>query len=87
MEDYQADVEKKIRDFGDASNAGLSPSMSKPDELPAMPAAKKLPKDLSGYITFLHPWMNEIVNQIVLMLMFGILVIATLIALRLQDNR
>jgi hypothetical protein len=29
--------------------------------------------------------MNEILNQIVLMLMFFMLVIATLIALRLQD--
>ncbi len=87
MENYQADVEKKIRDFGDARNAGLSPTMTKPDELPAMPSAKKLPSDLSGYITFLHPWMNEVLNQIVLMLMFGMLVIATLIALRLQDSR
>jgi hypothetical protein len=33
----------------------------------------------------MHPWMNEIVNQIVLMLMFGLLVIVTLIVLRLQD--
>ncbi|MBK6751580.1 MAG: hypothetical protein IPG67_16680 [Acidobacteria bacterium] len=61
--------------------------MPKLDEPPAIPPAKKLPKDLSNYITFLHPWMNEIVNQIVLMLMFGILVIATLIVLGLKDIR
>lgn len=46
---------------------------------------QKMPENLSGYVTFLHPWMNEVVNQIVLMLMFGLLVIATLIVLRLQD--
>jgi len=47
---------------------------------------KKIPEDLSGYITFLNPWMNEVLNQFVLVLMFGILVIATLTALRLKDN-
>ncbi|MCC7306805.1 MAG: hypothetical protein IT173_04520, partial [Acidobacteria bacterium] len=46
---------------------------------------RKLPDDLSGYVTFLHPWMNEVVNQIVLMLMFGMFVAATLIVLRLKD--
>jgi fatty acid desaturase len=56
-----------------------------PDEPPAIPAAKKIPHDLSHYITFLHPWMNEVLNQIVLMLMFGMMVIVTLIVLRLQD--
>jgi len=30
--------------------------------------------------------MNEVLNQIVLVLMFGLLVIATLIVLRLRDN-
>jgi hypothetical protein len=44
-----------------------------------------VPENLSGYVNFLRPWMNEILNQIVLMLMFFMLVIATLIVLRLQD--
>jgi len=87
LEDYQANVEKKLKQYEDARNAGLSPAMPKPDELPAVPSAKKLPKDLSGYITFLHPWMNEVLNQIVLMLMFGMLALATLIVLRLRDIR
>lgn len=87
LEDYQKTVEKKMKEYEDARNAGLSVSAPKPDELPAVPPAKKMPKDLSGYITFLHPWMNEILNQLVLMLMFGMLVIATLIVLRLQDIR
>ena len=44
-----------------------------------------MPDDLSGYVTFLHPWMNEVLNQVILMLMFGMLVIATIIVLRIKD--
>ncbi|MBC7898934.1 MAG: ABC transporter permease, partial [Saprospiraceae bacterium] len=47
--------------------------------------AEKIPEDLSGYISFLHPAMNEVLNQIVLMLMFGMLVIAAIIIMRLKD--
>lgn len=50
-----------------------------------VPEIKRLPNDLSKYVTFMHPWMNEILNQVVLMLMFGILMIMTLIVLRLKD--
>lgn len=52
-----------------------------------VPEIKKLPEDLSRYVTFMHPWMNEILNQAVLMLMFWILVFATLIVMRLKDIR
>ena len=53
---------------------------------PELGNVKKIPENLSPYVTFLHPWMlNEVVSQIVLMLMFGMLVIVTLIVLRLQD--
>jgi ABC transport system ATP-binding/permease protein len=49
--------------------------------------AAKLPENLSNYVTFLHPWMNEVLNQVVLMLMFGILIVLSLIVLRLKDIR
>ena len=52
-----------------------------------MPEIKRVPKDLSPYVTFLHPWMNEVLNQLVLMLMFWILTFCTLIVLRLKDIR
>lgn len=53
---------------------------------PPMPKdAVKIPEDLSEYINFLHDWMGVILNQIILMLMFYMLVIATLIILRIQD--
>jgi len=87
LEDYKRSSEDKLKDFEDQMRLGKQPPMPKLDEPPAIPPAKKLPKDLSNYITFLHPWMNEIVNQIVLMLMFGMLVIATLIVLKLKDIR
>ncbi len=87
LDDYKTTIEKKMRDYTDAKNVGLNPTMPKADDMPSVGEAHKLPKDLSGYVTFLHPWMNEILNQIVLMLMFGILVIGTLIVLRLQDVR
>jgi ABC-type multidrug transport system ATPase subunit/pSer/pThr/pTyr-binding forkhead associated (FHA) protein len=56
------------------------------DEL-AVPEMKKVPQDLSGYVTFLHPWMNEVVSQFVLMLMFWIMAFCTLIALKIKDLR
>jgi len=56
------------------------------DEL-VVPEMKKVPQDLSGYVTFLHPWMNEVVSQFVLMLMFWIMAFCTLIALKIKDLR
>jgi ABC-type multidrug transport system ATPase subunit/pSer/pThr/pTyr-binding forkhead associated (FHA) protein len=65
-------------------NESGEPTMADELEVPEM---KKVPANLSGYITFLHPWMNEVLNQLVLMLMFWIMTIATLIVLKLKDLR
>ncbi|MDM7922541.1 MAG: FHA domain-containing protein [Pyrinomonadaceae bacterium] len=51
----------------------------------AVPEMKKIPEDLSPYVAFLHPWMNEVLNQIVLMLMFWSMAVLTLIVMRLKD--
>jgi ABC-type multidrug transport system ATPase subunit/pSer/pThr/pTyr-binding forkhead associated (FHA) protein len=85
IEDYKKDAEAKFREYDDQVRSGMSPALPHPDEPPAIPAPKKIPSDLSHYIVFLHPWMNDVLNQIVLMLMFGLLVITTLIVLRIQD--
>ena len=85
IEDYKKDAETQFRQYDDQVRSGQTPALPHPGEPPAIPAPKKIPADLSSYIVFLHPWMNEVLNQVVLMLMFGILVIATLIILRLQD--
>lgn len=87
LEDYQKDAETKFRQYDEQVRRGETPALPRPDEPPAIPAPKKLPADLSHYIMFLNPWMNEVLNQLVLMLMFGMLVIAILIILRLQDIR
>ncbi|HBE82938.1 MAG TPA: FHA domain-containing protein [Pyrinomonadaceae bacterium] len=51
-----------------------------------VPEMKKVPDDLSSYISYLHPWMNEVLNQVVLMLMFGIMTILSVIVFRLKDR-
>lgn len=85
-------IEKAKRDLEDYKRMGgpqfQDPAAGGSDPLGeklAVPEMKRIPSDLSRYITFLHPWMNEVLNQLVLMIMFGILVFATLIILRLRD--
>ncbi len=89
-DENESTVAKAKKDFenfkrlnSDLTDDDPPPSVSA-DDLDSM-AIRKVPDDLSGYVTFLHPWMNEVVNQIVLMLMFGLLALATLIVLRLKD--
>ena len=77
MEDYQSRAAR-----GDTSNKPKAPEMK---EAPKIKDAVNIPKNLSNKVDFLHPWMNEIVNQIVLMLMFLMMVFGTLIVLRMQD--
>ena len=79
FEEYKRESEGRFQD--DPSGGQTMP------ETTSEVSIKKVPEDLSTYVTFLHPWMmNEVLNQIVLMLMFGTMVIATLIILRLKDN-
>ena len=53
--------------------------------VPEMPAAKKIPDDLSGYVDFLHPWGSRTLDPGVLLLMFLTFLVGTIIALRVQD--
>jgi ABC-type multidrug transport system ATPase subunit len=89
-EENEKIVAKAKQDFEDYKRLNESrfqdePTVPVPEDITAA-SIKKVPDDLSSYVTFLHPWMNEVLNQIVLMLMFGILVIATLIVMRVKDN-
>jgi len=81
-------VAKAKEDFEDYKKANANRYQGDEEEPDITPdvTIKKLPDDRSGYVTFLHPWMNEVLNQIVLMIMFGFMVIGTLIILRLKDN-
>ncbi len=85
LNNYKKESETKLNDFESDLKAGKNVSAPKLNDPPPIKDAVKVPEDLSGYVNFLHPWMNEILNQMVLMLMFFMLVLATLIALRLQD--
>jgi ABC transport system ATP-binding/permease protein len=84
-------IAKAKKDFEDYKQLNESryqddPPVPVPGDELTTASIKKVPDDLSSYVTFLHPWMNEVLNQIVLMLMFGMLVIATLIVMRLKDS-
>ena len=85
LDEYKKDADEKLDEFESDLKSGKNVSAPTLDAPPKIADAKKIPENLSGYVSFLHPWMNEIVNQFVLMLMFFMLVIATLIVLRLQD--
>ncbi len=83
-------VEKAKQDFEEYRRSNESryqdePSTSSVTTDPATMTLNKVPDDLSGYVTFRHPWMNDVLNQAVLMLMFGIVTVATLIVMRLKD--
>lgn len=82
MDDYQEDMAKY--QMGQISKPD-KPKAPELKEVPKIDPAKEIPKDLSGYVDFLHPWMDEVLNQLVLMLMFFILVVAALMVLRMQD--
>ncbi|QYO66989.1 ATP-binding cassette domain-containing protein [Leptolyngbya sp. 7M] len=87
-------LKKAERDLADYKqmSGGASPVDEQGNPTPLaerlkVPEIKRIPDDLSGYVTFMHPWMNEVLNQLVLMLMFWILVFFTLIVLKLRDAR
>jgi ABC-type multidrug transport system ATPase subunit/pSer/pThr/pTyr-binding forkhead associated (FHA) protein len=90
MDKYKKDMDDYQEDMGKYQTGQLSSKPDKPKapelkEVPKIDPAKEVPKDLSPYIDFLHPWMDEVLNQVVLMLMFLILVFGALIVLRMQD--
>ena len=78
-------AKRGLEDLKKAGGGVIQPADIPTSALPEMPVIRKIPEDLSSYVSFLHPWMDEVLNQIVLMLMLGILVVATLVALRLRD--
>lgn len=86
LEIYKKDSEKKVNDYVNQLRAGQNPPALKLDEPPTIENASKIDKrEVSRHVSFLHPWMNEVLNQLVLMIMFLVLVIATLLVLKLQD--
>ena len=82
---YEDKIEKIRLDAERRANSGEKVQFTGMPDRPKIGASEKVPKDLSEYVNFLHPWMHEILNQLVLILMFFMLFIFTLIVLRLKD--
>jgi hypothetical protein len=85
IKDYESELEKDLKDVERRAANGERVSFNNLPERPKVGEAQKLPEDLSGYITFLHPWMNEFLNLFVLWVMCFGLFVATVIALKIQD--
>ncbi len=86
FDDYKTSSDEKLRDFETNYRNGQAEGLPVLGDPPKIAEAQKMPENLSRYVTFLHPWMDEILNQIVLMIMFFILFTTTLIVLRLKDT-
>jgi len=95
IQDYKTSADDKMKDYENKMKSYLeqvpyNPNLKRPDapklgQAPDVPAAEKIPDNLSPYINFLHPWGNILLDPFVLMVMFFGLVIATIITLRAQD--
>jgi ABC-type multidrug transport system ATPase subunit len=96
VDKYKADAEKSISNFEKkmddyqkdlaTGRAAKKPATPKLGPVPEIPAAKKIPDDLSSYVDFLHPWGSRTLDLGVLVAMFFTFLIATIVALRIQDN-
>ncbi len=85
IKDYEKDLQEKLSEKERRANNGERVDFTDLPERPTVKSARRIPEDLSNYINFLHPWMHEMLNLVVLMLMFFTLFTLTLIILRLQD--
>ena len=77
MKDYVKDLQSSVQ--------ATQPTAPKLKTAPEVHGAEKIPEDLSGYINFLHPWGHWFIDPLVLILMFFVLVCATIVTLRAQD--
>jgi hypothetical protein len=81
---FDTDVKDYLRDVR-VNPGAKQPEVPKLGEVPAVPTAEKVPKDLSSYVDFLHPWGNVVLDPLILIIMFFGLMIATVLALKAQD--
>jgi hypothetical protein len=80
--------ERKMKDYVRELQSGqqvTQPEVPKLKPVPEIHGADKVPEDLSNYINFLHPWGHWLIDPLVLVLIFFVLVLATIITLRAQD--
>jgi hypothetical protein len=82
--------ERQLTEYLRSGNAGAPPAKP-PGPLaigspPAIAEPQEISDDLSGYVNFMHPWGNVLLNVGVLFVMLFGLIAATMIALRLKDR-
>ena len=80
-EKAREDLDAYLKLLSDGSRGSDVPKFNADDI-----AIKKLPADLSGYVTFKHPWMGEILNQVLLVVMFWFAALATIVVMRARHN-
>ena len=95
IESYKADAEKSTRDFKKkmedyqktlaTGGRATQPESPKLGPAPEIPAAKKIPDDLSSYVDFLHPWGSDVLDLAVLAGMIFVFFVGTVVVLRSQD--
>jgi hypothetical protein len=88
-EKFRKDMDTYQDDAREAAMRGESappkPEAPKLGEAPEPAPAVEEPDDLSPYVNFLHPWGHPLGNPAILIVMFFLLVGATIAALRAQD--
>lgn len=94
-DNFKSDAQKQIDQYKDdlkvykdeiaRGNQAREPDVPTIGELQEPDKPVHVPKNLSSYVNFLHPWMDSWLNPIVLLMMFFGLILATVIALKSQD--
>ncbi|REJ78096.1 MAG: FHA domain-containing protein [Acidobacteria bacterium] len=85
VREYEKEIESRVKDAEKRTEVGEEVKFEGLPDRPQVGEPETIPDDLSGYITFLHPWMHPVLNQLVLLFMFSLLFIWTLIILKIQD--
>jgi ABC transport system ATP-binding/permease protein len=101
IEDYKKDADENSKDYqrkmddyqrqaslyqaGQTTTYPTKPSPPSLTDPPKPDDPVRIPDDLSGYIDFLHPWGNMLLNPLVLIFMFFMLIVGTVLTLRAQD--
>ena len=81
---FKTNLDDYIKKLKSGQNA-TEPKQPVLDEAPPVRDAVKIPKELKGYVDFLHPWGSNLRDVGVLFFMFMILIGATVFVLRSQD--
>jgi ABC-type multidrug transport system ATPase subunit len=92
IKEQLTDYERRMKDYLNRvqSRSGVPasgpPQMPKLEQSTNVPDVKNISDDLSGYVTFKHPWGGYLIDPGVLLIMLLGLVVMTLIALRAEDK-